>query len=154
MIDAETPDGFRTLRGAISGDEPDEPSSFTFCATLRIHGEAVPFSEIEQALGVAATHTHRKGDRRGPRSPEYRDDAWHYSPPVDESAALACHIEALWAVVAPAVEFLKGLKARYKVDVFCGYRSNRDTAGFEVPHTCLKLFTALEIPFEVSVIVC
>ena len=53
----------------------------------------------------------------------------------------------------PEVDYLKSLKQRFKVDVFCGYRSNCDHAGFEVSHKCLELFTALEVPFGVSVII-
>ena len=53
----------------------------------------------------------------------------------------------------PAVEYLKGLKSVCKVDVFCGYRSNCDTGGFEVPHASLELFAALEVPFGVSVVI-
>ncbi len=59
----------------------------------------------------------------------------------------------LWQVVRPQIEYIKSLKQRFKVDVFCGYRSNCDTAGFQVSHTCLELFTAMEVPFGVSVIV-
>ena len=96
---------------------------------------------------------HRKGERRGPRSPLYLDDAWHFQPALPEVAPLAQHIEALWEVLKPHVQYLKSLKQQYKVDVFCGYRSNCDHAGIEVPHTCLELFTALEIPFGVSIII-
>jgi hypothetical protein len=39
-----------------------------------------------------------------------------------------------------------------KVDVFCGYRSNSQIAGFAVEHHALKLFLALEVPFGVSII--
>ena len=151
--DSDKPKMFRTLRGFLDGQEPDGPNYFKFSATLRVHGDEVPFEQISQTLGVAPTSSHRKGERRGPLSPAYRDDAWHYQPPVPESEPLARHIEALWAVVRPSVGYLKGLKLRYKVDVFCGYRSNCDTAGFEVPHTCLELFTALEVPFGVSVVI-
>ncbi len=66
---------------------------------------------------------------------------------------LGAHLAALWTVVLPHVEYPKALKHRYKLDIFCGYRSNRDTAGFEVPHECLRVFMALEVPFGVSVIV-
>ena len=111
MDDSEKPKMFRTLRGFLDGQEADGPNYFYFSATLRIHGDALPFEQIGQAL------------------------------------------EALWAVVRPAIGYLKGLKLRCKVNVFCGYWSNCDTAGFEVPHTCLELFTALEVPFGVSVII-
>ncbi len=39
------------------------------------------------------------------------------------------------------------------VDVFLGYRSNVDYAGVEVPYTCLEMFTELEIPFGLSIVV-
>ncbi len=144
---------FRTLRGALSGEEPDEENYFCYSATLRIHGQELPFDEFAGRLGVRATHLHRIGDRRGPRSPAYCDDAWHFQAPIPESQPLGDHVEALWVVLSPHVEYLKSLKDRFKVDVFCGYRSNCDHAGFEVPHQCLKLFTILEVPFDVSVIV-
>jgi Domain of unknown function (DUF4279) len=153
VTDSDEPKVYRTLRGFLHSAEPAEPDYFCFSVTLRIHGVSIPFEEIAQRLGVQPTHVHREGERRGPRSPAYRDDGWHFQPPVPGTEPLACHIEALWDVVRPAVDYLKALKQRFKVDVSCGYRSNCDTAGFEVPHTCLELFTALEVPFGVSVII-
>ena len=153
MSNADDPKMYRTLRGFLNGEEPDEANYFRFSATLRIHGDGVPFEEITQRLGVQPTSSHRKGDRPGPKSPPYRDDAWHFEPSLPETESLERHIEALWQVVRPAVDYLKSLKQRFKVDVFCGYRSNCDTAGFEVSYKCLELFTALEVPFGVSVIV-
>jgi hypothetical protein len=153
MRDPDEPKMFRTLRGFLNGDEPDEANYFRFSATLRIHGDGLPFQEISQRLGVEPTHLHRKGDRSGPRSPGYRDDAWQFQPSLPEMEPLERHIEALWQVVRPQLEYLHGLKQRFKVDVFCGYRSNCDHAGFEVSHRYLELFTALEVPFGVSVIV-
>jgi hypothetical protein len=143
---------FRTLRGFLTGEELGGENYFHFSATLRIHGEDVPFEQISERLGVKATHLHRKGERRGSRSPAYDDDAWHFQPPVPETEPLERHIEALWQVVRPHVEYLKALKKRLKIDVFCGYRSNCDHAGFAVSHRCLELFTALEVPFGVSVV--
>jgi hypothetical protein len=153
MNDRSRPKAFRTLKGAMRGEEPDEPTYFAFMASLRIHGDALPFEEITSRLGVQPTMIHRKGERRAPNSPAYLDDAWHFQPALPESAPLEHHIDALWRVVKPHVEYLKSLKETYKVDVFCGYRSNCDHAGIEVPHTCLELFTALEVPFGVSIIV-
>jgi hypothetical protein len=151
--DADNPKMFRTLRGFLNGEEPDEANYFRFSAALRIHGDGVPFEEISHRLAVEPTHLHRKGEHRGPRSPAWRDDAWHFQPALPEAEPLELHIEALWEVVRPQVEYLKALKGRFQVDVFCGYRSNCDHAGFEVSHKCLELFTALEVPFGVSVIV-
>lgn len=153
MSESEKHKMFRTLRGFLSGEESDEVNYFRFSATLRIHGDGVPFDEISRRLGVQPTNVHRKSEQRGSRSPAYRDDAWHFQPPLPETEPLERHIEALWQIVRPHVEYLKALKQRFKVDVFCGYRSNCDTAGFEVSHRCLQLFTALEVPFGVSVVV-
>ena len=152
MVDSDEPKKFRTLRGFLDGQEPDEANYFHFCATLRIYGDGVPFEEISRRLGVEPTHVHRKGEHRGPRSPAYRDDSWCLESALPETEPLERHIEALWQVVRPAVDYLKSLKQRFTVDVFCGYRSNCDIAGFEVSHNCLELFTALEVPFGVSVI--
>src|SRR5262245_53865174 len=153
MADSDQPKMFRTLRGFLNGGEPDEANYFRFSATLRIHGDDVPFEEITGRLGVEPTDLHRRGECRGPGSPVWRDDAWHFEPALPETEPLERHIEALWQVVGPHIEYLKGLKQRFKVDVFCGYRSNCDTAGFQVSHKCLELFLALEVPFGVSVIV-
>lgn len=151
--EANTPESFRTLRGFVNGDEPNEGTYRCFCATLRIHGDGVPFEEISRRLAVDPTHLHRKGERRGPRSPAWRDDAWHFRPALPETDPLEHHIEAIWEVVGPHVAYVKTLKQRFAVDVFCGYRSNCDIAGFELSHTSLELFTSLEIPFGVSVII-
>lgn len=144
---------FRTLRGFLAGEESDEPTYFHFSATLRVFGDDLPFEDITARLGVEPTHRHRKGEKKGPRSPGFRQDAWHYTAPVPETEPLEHHLAALWEIVRPALPYLLDLKQRHAVDVFCGYRSNCDHAGFEIPHTCLELFTALEIPFGVSVII-
>src|SRR5258706_11662659 len=142
--------GFRTLRGALNGDEPDEENYFAYCASLRIFGDQLDFDEISQHLGLTPTTYHRKGDRRGPRSPGYKQDKWSYRPAVPEERALAEHITALWTDIKRAKDYLLSLKQRATVDVFLGYRSNVDHAGVKVPYTCLEMFIALEIPFGLS----
>jgi hypothetical protein len=153
MTDDDQPTIFRTLRGFLQGSEPDEENYFRFSATLRIHGVGIPFTEVTERLGVQPTHMHRQGEPRGARSPVWKDDAWHFKPALPETDALEDHIATLWQVVRPQVEYLKTLKQQFELSVFCGYLSNCDTAGFEVSHKCLELFTALEVPFGVSVIV-
>ena len=144
---------FRTLRGFLSGREPDEPDYFAYSATLRVFGEALDFDEITRRVGVAPTSSHRKGDKQGPLSPGFRRDLWSYSPPLAEEQPLEDHINALWEQIRPARDYLVSLKKTATVDVFLGYRSNIDHAGVEVPHTCLEMFTSLEIPFGLSIIV-
>lgn len=132
--------------------ESTEPY-FHFSASLRIHGEGLDLDAITTAMGLRPTHTHKKGELRHPGGHPYRDDAWHYSADLPEAAPLDAHLQELWVDVAPAREFLLSLKSKYRVDVFCGYRSDSDQAGFQVEPKSLAIFTSLEIPLGVSVII-
>jgi hypothetical protein len=146
-------ESFRTLRGFVEGSETDEPTYFGYSATLRIFGESLDFDQITRTLGIPPTSSHRKGDRRGPRSTPYKHDMWMLSPDLTEEQPLAEHIDALWAAIRHSEEYLRRLKTIATVDVFLGYRSNVDTAGVEVPHTSLEMFVRLEIPLGLSIII-
>ena len=144
---------FRTLRGFLAGKEREEDTYFAYSASLRIAGEISDLDKISATLGLSPTHSHRKGERRGAKAVPCSQDMWSYSPPVEKSEPLHRHIDALWLKLKPHKHYLLELKKSLKVDVFCGYRSNCDTAGIEVPHTSLEMFIELEIPFGVSIIV-
>ena len=74
----------------------------------------------------------------------------NYQNRMDKVPVLNEHIMA----IRPYIPYLRELKEQgLTVDVFCGYRTNRDTAGFEIDHRCLGLFTELQVPLGVSVIV-
>ena len=140
------------LRRRSKAPEEERPY-FAFSAALRIHGQDLELAKISQKLGLKPSHVHRRGERRNSRAAPWKDDAWHFQPDLDESRPLGEHLDALWIAIAPKIGYLKSLKSRHRVDVFCGYRSNSDTAGFEVPYQSLKLFAELEVPFSVSVII-
>ena len=143
---------FRTLRGFIEGTEPEEETYFAYSASLRIFGEISDMEEISRRLGLQPTHTHRRGDKNGTPS-GYLQDHWGYSPSLDEHEPLEGHIDALWKKLKPHKAYLLELKKSLTVDVFLGYRSNCDHARLEVPHTSLEMFSELEIPFGVSIII-
>ena len=126
---------------------------FAFSAVLRIHGANLPLEEITQVLGVTPTLMRRMGDRRRISSPPAKDDAWHFQPDVAEERDLSEHLRVLWSHLKPSAPFIIDLGRTAKVDVFCGYRSNSGVAGFEVAPDALEIFTTLNIPFGVSVIV-
>ena len=138
-------------RGQAEVVHNDEPVFRRFRASLRIAGEGLDLNEISQTLGLTPTHQHRKGEPHGEGS--RRRDIWIYEAPVDRERPLHEHIMALWDAVRPQIPYLRELKRRFDVSVFCGYRSNSSTAGFEVDHRCLGLFAELEVPFGVSVII-
>jgi hypothetical protein len=130
-----------------------EPPYFAYCASLRIFGDIADLDAITRMLGLQPTHVHRRGERKGPLSPAFEDDAWHYTAPIHEERPLDEHIQALWHVLKPHKDYLLALKQTLTVDVFCGYRSNHWGAGFQVKPESLAIFTALQIPFGVSVII-
>jgi len=133
-------------------DEVEESGEhFRYSATLRIFGDPLDFDEISRRLGVAPTRILRKGERR--YSEVVPDDMWQYAAPVDRSHHLEKHIDALWAAIKDAKDYLIALKESASVDVFLGYQSDSSNAGVTVSHTCLMLFMELEIPFSLSIIV-
>ena len=160
-------DGYRSLRGWLAGEESDEAPYVAGRATLRIFGcepsfragnvpddalVQLDFAEIESRLGVAATRSIRRGEvHRGGRA--QRCDAWFYESPLPEDQPLSEHIDAVWTGVRAGSDFLRSLQRTVSVSVFLGYRSNNDQAGVVVPHTSLEIFTALEIPFDLSIII-
>ena len=144
----------KTHRGLPTGSKSEEDNYyFAYSATLRIFGDIVNMDEISATLNLKPTHTHRKGEKRGNRAVEYGQDMWSYRPPLGKSEPLHRHIDALWLKLKPHKHYLLELKKSVRVDVFLGYQSNCDTAGIEVPHTSLEMFSELEIPFGVSIIV-
>ena len=127
-----------------SADEPN--NFFKFKVTLRIVGDGLDLEEISRTLGLSPTHTHIKGERR-------ENDMWSYTVPIAREQPLEDHIMALWDAVRPHIPYLRDLKRKFQMNVFCGYRSNSGTAGFQVDHRCLGLFSELEVPFGVSVVI-
>jgi hypothetical protein len=128
-----------------------EPDYYLNMATLRIHGVDLPLDEITQRLGVPPTHRHRRGERRTPASSAFDDDAWHLASPLPRERKMTDHLRELWNMVEPSADYIKSLDAR--VDVFCGYRSNNGTGGYQVEPDALAMFSVLNVPFGVSVIV-
>jgi hypothetical protein len=78
---------------------------------------------------------------------------WCYTASVKENEALSVHIDALWNTFRKRKQYLLQLKRGLAVDVFLGYRSNCDHAGVEVPHQSLQMFSELQVPFGLSIIV-
>lgn len=134
--------------------QEEEQLYFSFSATLRIFGVIEDLESIAAVLDLRPTHVHRLGERRSARSDPYKHDMWSYEAPVAEERSLSEHLTALYTAIAPHIEYLKELrKSGLTVDIFCGYRSNSDTAGFEVEYSALRIFTELETAFGVSVVI-
>jgi len=115
--------------------EADEPVYFfRFSATLRIFGDGLDFEEISRTLGLTPTKAYQNGARS-------KHDMWCDTAPIAREQPLKKHIASLWDAVRPHIPYLRELKKNFKVDVFCGCRSNSSTAGFQVDHRFLGLFS-------------
>jgi hypothetical protein len=135
----------------LKGKEADYYALFK--ASLRIAGDGLDFDEISRKLGLTPTTKRRKGKAPGSHKPPRKQDLWLYTAPVARERPLDEHIMALWDAVRPHMPYLRKLKQKFQIDIFCGYRSNSCTGGFKVDHRCLGLFAELDIPFGVSVII-
>ena len=140
---------------ASKADSEDKNDSlyFAYSASLRIMGEIEDFDAISHAMGLKPTHVHRRGERLFENSEPFQCDAWMYTVPVGEEQPLDEHIRSLWSQIRSHREYLLQLKKKMKVDIFLGYRSNCDHAGFEVSPQSLEMFIELDVPFGVSVII-
>jgi hypothetical protein len=145
--------GYQTQRGFVTADDPEVPVYFAFSATFRIFGTIPNLNEVSQNLSLVPTHVHRRGWLRHPSSRPSQQDMWMYEAPVKESEPLHEHIDALWEAVRDRKQYLLDLKRTVTVDVFCGYRSNSNTAGVEVPYQSLQIFQELQVPFGLSIII-
>jgi hypothetical protein len=96
---------------------------------------------------------HRKGEKKGPKSPTFKSDMWSFKVGVHENEPLHKHIDTLWSLLKPNKEYLLSLKENLNIDIFLGYRSNHDHAGVEVPYKSLDMFRELEVPFGLSIII-
>ncbi len=128
-----------------------EAYKFAYSASVRVFGSIPDLGAITAALQLDPTHMHRRGEPG--RIRPYDTDMWSYDAPIEQSEPLYKHIDALWKKLKPHKRYLLELKRSATVDVFLGYRSTCDNAGVEVPHTSLEMFTELEIPFGLSIIV-
>ena len=129
----------------------DEKPYFCYSASLRIYGNISDLKEISKIVGVEPTHTHLKVDKRIETSKPRPSDMWLYEPNTHETENLSKHLDALWTAIGKNAEGIKTLKQNLTVNIFCGYRSNCDHAGFEVDYNSLTIFKALEVPFDISV---
>jgi hypothetical protein len=75
-------EAFKTLRGPLTGNDPEEPSYFAYRATLRVFGSIQNLDEITRTLGLVPTHVHHRGELRHPSAKAYDRDMWLYEAPV------------------------------------------------------------------------
>lgn len=119
-------------------------------AGLRIMGKGLEHEKISQKLGLVPSHTHRAGEVDKFGLP-YPQDMWLLESPLGKRKQLDTHLKWLVQQLEPSFGYLKTLKKKYKIDVFCAYTGNSG-GGLSLSPAALSLFTELGIKLELSII--
>lgn len=120
-------------------------------AGLRIMGTGLDLVAISHNLGVDPTYTHKKGDRANYKE-KHNQDIWILNSPLDKKKNLEAHLRWLVKHVSAHYDYLRSLKPRAQIDVFCSYTSEGNQAGFSLTPKALSLFVELGINLELSLI--
>src|SRR5437773_6080987 len=120
-------------------------------AGFRIMGEGLDLETISNRLGLTPTHMHRLGERTQ-SGDSYQQDMWLFDSPLDKKKGLDAHLKWLDQQLRPHYDYLRSLKPRAKLDIFCSYTSEGDQGGFSLSPKALAIFTELGIKLELSLI--
>lgn len=132
--------------------EEDEPVYFRYSASLRIFSDDImDLDAITNYLGITPSYSHLKGEMNYKKT--FENSMWLFEVDLPEETHLDFHIQLLWSLLKPLKEKIIKLKEDFKVDIFCGYRSNSDTAGLVLEPSNLEMFIELNIPFQLSIII-
>lgn len=64
----------------LDGKEREDEYFFAYSATLRIAGQIPDMDDITAKLALDPTHSHRMGEKHGPKSAPFPSDMWCYTP--------------------------------------------------------------------------
>lgn len=113
-------------------------------------GKGLEHEKISQKLGLVPSHTHRAGDFDKFGLP-YLQDMWLLESPLGKRKQLDTHLKWLVKQLEPKFDYLKTLKKKYKIDVFCACTGNSGS-GLSLSPAALSIFTELGIKLELSII--
>ena len=128
---------------------------FRHSACLRILDVGHLHDEISKKTGLTPTHLHRKGEYYGKKRPKkWKNDVWILDSPLPVSRGLTAHLVWLHKKLSPHKAYLRRLQRQgVKMDIYCGYRSNCDFAGFEIRPAAYGIFRDFSLPFGCCVII-
>lgn len=118
--------------------------------TFAIYGEELEPDEISHLLEVTPTSSHRRGDRRGPRSAPYRQGAWFLSvrceAPVEPDAALT----RLLALLPRDENIWTELAGRYDLQLRLGVHFFGWNKGFGLGPATLQYLARMHVKLELD----
>jgi hypothetical protein len=124
---------------------------FNYSASLRIHNSPEIYEELSSIW--QPTHMHKKGNINEKNNKKWENSAWILKSPVGEEKSLNEHLEWLWNKIKPHADYLCMLRSKnVHMDIFCGFRTDCDNAGFEIEPRVYEMLTKLNIPIGFSII--
>jgi hypothetical protein len=114
--------------------------------TLAVYGDDLDPDAITALFGCSPTRAHRRGDRKGPRSPPFRRGAWFFSlqgtaPQNPESLT-----RALLDKLPIGDAFWTQLHAAYEVQLRFGLFVNAWNRGFDLSAETVARVATLRVP--------
>ena len=111
-------------------------------ASLRILTRETDLEFLSQALGVAASRQHLKGERRSKRNPNssvYEESLWIYNSPLPDSSELHEHIDCILTLLESNRIVLDEIRARIIViDIFCMFSSENGQGSADLNAGLIK----------------
>lgn len=101
-------------------------------ATLVLRGEKLDPDEVSQELNCAPTSSHRKGDRKGPRSSPFPSGGWSFQVHVKAPAGPDEAIQQLLLRFPSDPSWWERLRSKYSVELWIGIFINAWNRGFEI----------------------
>lgn len=121
-------------------------------ATFIIMGVGLDLEAITRSIGITPSHTHRVGDLDSLGKP-FPHDMWSLDSSLDQSEPLDAHLKFLNQLLKPHHEYIRSLKVNAEIYIYCGYDSDSDQCGFTLSSSALSIFTLLEVPMDVHLII-
>lgn len=125
-----------------------------FSACIRVRGAPNRHDELSAQLGVQPTECHRAGETASEQSGRvWQNDIWLVVAPVSPEAPLSRHLSWVTGLLRQHREYFQSLLAAgILIDVYCTFRTNSRSTGFEISSEGLDVIAELALPIGVSVL--
>ncbi len=115
--------------------------------TLALYSEDLDPDEVSRTLGVQPTSAHRRGERKGPRSPAYRKGAWWLTEEGHEAEHVAPVIERLLRQLPEAPAVWSQLRTQHDVQIRFGLHMSGWNKGLVIPRELVDRMASIGRPW-------
>jgi Domain of unknown function (DUF4279) len=125
--------------------------TFSAGASFRIFGVGLDLDAVTRELGQQPNYTHKQGvpDIHKRIHPH---DMWSLASPLGDGQELELHLNWLAERLLPSKQYILSLGKQFKVNFYCWKNCYTEQASLILSSQCLRIFTELSIPLDVSLI--